>query len=277
MTGRGANLVTSREPASLWDLYAEHRARVTEAMIESSTPGGRLCLLGAGPCNDVDFDRIANRFSEIHLVDLDKAALLGALRRQSPAVRAILRVHAPVDLSGTESRLKRWKRAVPSPGELDAIGSSTLRSFAALQGPFELVVSACVLTQMSFRLRDVLGESHPMLGPARLALVRTHLATLLGLTARGGRALLISDLTSSTSFPLESRHEGRSLFDVMGDVVEQGAFYHAANPNLIDEIVERDPALRAMTGCPELLEPWLWTGAFDRTYFVYALRFRRSR
>jgi hypothetical protein len=276
LTRRGSNVVTAREPVSAWDLYAEHRARLTDAVIESSSPGGRLCLLGAGPCNDVDFERIANRFSEIHLVDLDNAALIGAVRRQSPAVQALLRVHAPVDLSGMESRFKRWKRVAPALGEIDAVASSTLRSFAVLQGPFDLVVSACVLTQMSFRLRDVLGDAHPMLGPARLSLVQTHLATLLGLTARGGRALFVSDLTSSTSFPLETRREGRSLFDVMGDIVERGAFYHAANPNLIEEIVERDPVVRAMTGYPELLEPWLWTGAFDRTYFVYALRFRRS-
>jgi hypothetical protein len=264
------------EPPDAWNLYAGHRERFTEALIESSKSGDRVCILGAGPCNDVDLERIGSRFSEIHLVDIDKAALMGAVRRQPMAVRNRLRVHAPVDLSGFESRLKHWKRVMPTPGEIDATGSPTLRSFVVLEGPFDLVVSACVLTQMSFRLLEALGESHPMLGLARLSLVRTHLATLLGLTARGGTGLLVSDLTSSTSFPLETRAESRTLFDVMGDIVEEGAFYHAANPNLIEDLVERDPDLRAMTGYPELLEPWLWTGAFDRTYFVYALRFRRS-
>jgi hypothetical protein len=275
LTAVRRDAAVARGPADTWELYAGHRARFTDALIESSR-GGRLCLLGAGHCNDVDFERIADRFSEIHLVDIDKLALAGAVRRQSPPIRALLRVHAPVDLSGYESRLKRWKRVAPTPREIEAMGSATLQSFAALQGPFDLVVSSCVLTQMAFRLLGALGEAHPMLGLARLSLVRTHLATLLGLTARGGTSLFVSDLTSSTSFPLEPRREGESMFDVMGDIVEKGAFYHAANPNLIEEVVERDPVLRAMTGYPELLEPWLWTGAFDRTYFVYALRFRRA-
>jgi hypothetical protein len=273
---RRTNAVTTSEPTDAWDLYAGHRARFTDALVESSNPGDRVCILGAGACNDVDLERIAGRASEIHLVDIDKAALVGAVRRQSMPVQNRLRVHAPVDLSGFESRLKHWKRVMPTPGEIEAMGSSTLRSFAVLEGPFDLVVSACVLTQMSFRLLDAFGESHPLLGLARLSLVRTHLATLLGLTRRGGTALLVSDLTSSTSFPVETRAEGRTMFDLMGDIVEQGAFYHAANPNLIEDLVERDPDLRTMTGSPELLEPWLWTGAFDRTYFVYALRFRRS-
>jgi hypothetical protein len=278
LTGRRTNVVTTSEHADAWDLYAGHRARFTDALIESSKPGDRVCILGAGPCNDIDLERMAGRFSEIHLVDIDKAALTGAVRRQSMPVRDRLRVHAPVDLSGFESRLKHWKRVTPTPREIDAMGmgSSTLRSFAVLEGPFDLVVSACVLTQMSFRLLEAFGESHPLLGRARVSLMRTHLATLLGLTARGGTSLFVSDLTSSTSFPLETRAEGRTMFDVMGDIVEQGAFYHAANPNLIEDLVESDPDLRTMTGSPELLEPWLWTGAFDRTYFVYALRFRRS-
>jgi hypothetical protein len=258
-----------------WDLYAEHRARLTDALVQSSSPGGRLCVLGAGACNDIDLERIGERFSEIHLVDLDEKALAAADRRQTRAIRDRLRLHAPVDLSGFEGRLERWKRKAPAANEIDDAAGAALRSFATLPGPFDLVVSACVLTQMSFRLRDALGDSHPMLGLLRLALVRTHLATLLGLTARGGTALLVTDLTSSSAFPLGRLREGQSTFDVMGDIVEQGAFYHAANPNLIEEMVEADPLLRAMTNDPELLEPWLWTGEFARTYFVYAFRFRR--
>jgi hypothetical protein len=258
-----------------WHLYAGHRERLTDALIASSKPGARVGLLGAGDCNDVDLKRVAAHSSEIHLVDLDKAALAGAALRQSPAVRARIHLHAPVDLSGFENRLKRWKREAPTRRDLDATGAAALASVARLPGPFDLVVSSCVLTQMSFRLRDALGDSHPALPAARLALVRTHLATLLGLTALGGSALLVTDLTSSTAFPLEAPRDGRSWFDLMGDIVERGACYHAANPNVIEEIVEVDPVLREMTADPELLEPWLWTGAFERTYFVYALRFRR--
>jgi hypothetical protein len=258
-----------------WDLYAGHRARFTDLLISSARGGGTLCLLGAGECNDVDLELLAAHYAAIHLVDIDEAALLTAVSRQKPAVQALLRVHAPLDLSGFENRLQQWKRATPGASEVGAVSSAAIASVAVLPGPFDVVASACVLTQMSFSARDALGDAHPLLGPLRVSLVKTHLAMLIGLTVRGGTALLVSDLTSSSSFPLDQVGPDHDLFEVMGDIVERQAFYHAANPNLIDDIIEGDPVLQAMAGQSELLAPWLWTGAFGRTYFVYALRFRR--
>src|SRR5687767_6320300 len=205
-------------PTDDWDLYAGHRARFTELLMTSAT-GGRLCLLGAGHCNDVDLDTLATQYSAIHLVDIDKAALLAAVSRQRAAVQALLHVHAPLDLSGFEHRLKRWKRTAPTAVDIATASSATIASVAGLPGPFDLVASACVLTQMSFSARDALGDAHRMLGPLRISLVKTHLAMLIGLTARGGTALLASDLTSSRSFPLADVLPEQNLFDVMGDII----------------------------------------------------------
>jgi hypothetical protein len=262
-------------PEDAWGLYAGHRARFTDLLM-SSGAAGSLCLLGAGHCNDVDLDRLATRFAAIHLVDIDRAALLAAVARQSLTVQARLHVHAPLDLSGFEPRLKRWKRVAPTARDITSAASSAITSLGGLPGPFDVVASSCVLTQMSFSARDALGDGHPMLGTLRISLVRTHLVMLLGLTKPGGTALLVSDLTSSNAFPLAEVRAEQSLFDVMGDILERQAYYHAANPNLIDEIVQADPVLSTMAGESELLEPWLWTGAFGRSYFVYALRYTRG-
>jgi hypothetical protein len=62
---------------------------------------------------------------------------------------------------------------------------------------------------------------------------------------------------------------------VMRDIVAKGASYFAANPKLINDILLHDPRLAECAGEPEQLEPWLWTGPFERTYLVYALRFER--
>ena len=43
----------------------------------------------------------------------------------------------------------------------------------------------------------------------------------------------------------------------------------------IKDIMQRDPRLAECAGEAEQLEPWLWTGPFERTYLVYALRFER--
>ena len=265
-------------PDDDWDLYAGHRAHMTDAIVKSATgAAGRLCILGAGRCNDVDLERLLLTFSEIHLVDIDKAALAHAFARQDLATRARLHLHAPLDLSGlTEKRLKKWQRSPPSLEDVEAVAVSTLESIAAtLPGPFDVVASACVLTQMSFGLREMLGDQHPMLGPIRLSLMVTHLSTMFELTAVGGTPLFVSDLVSSNFYPLEELPPDRNLLDVMSDIVETGAYYYAANPNLIRELLRRDELFCDRVSEPELLDPWLWTGPFDRKYLVYAFRFQR--
>lgn len=185
--------------------------------------------------------------------------------------------HAPVDLSGLGTRLPGWKKTPPTFTEIEnAAGQAVKEISARLPGPFDVVASACVITQMSFHLTEALGEGHLVLGPIRQSLVVTHLRTLLELTASGGQALLVTDLTSSNAYPLDQLAAGRALGPVMDDVVARHAFYVAADPNLIKRLLRRETTLRGRAAEPELIEPWLWTGAFNRTYLVYGLRLRRT-
>lgn len=253
-----------------WALYAAHRARFTEALVETSGASrGRLCILGAGPCNDVDLERLANTFSEIHLVDIAPKTLARAVARQPTEIRSRLFRHAPVDLSGLSARrLAKWKRFPPSPSEVASAAQASLQSIIGqLPGPFDVVASACVLTQMSFDLRSALGDGHPMLGAIRLSLMATHVNLLLGLAAAGGATLFVCDAASSNHYPLGEIDPGRDLREVLSDIVKVGACYFAANPDMIRSFFRR-------VAEPELLAPWLWTGAFGRTYFVYAFRLR---
>jgi hypothetical protein len=257
-------------PDADWRLYAQHRARFTDVVgASTAATGGRLCILGAGACNDLDLARLAERFAEIHLVDLDGRALARAVARQEAPARGRLRRHGDVDLSGLSARrLARWRRAPPDAAELDEVAGAALDGvLARLPGPFDVVVSACVLTQMAFALRGALGERHPALEAARHALMRTHLSTLVSLTDAGGAALFASDLVSSSSYPLGDLPPDADLEQVARDVVATGAGYYAANPELVG-------ALLAEAGTLERLPPWLWTGRLGRTYLVYALRLR---
>jgi hypothetical protein len=263
-----------------WALYAHHRARFTDAILSSaerpaSGRAGRLCVLGAGRCNDVDLERLGQVFSEIHLVDIDPAALGAAVARQAPGVRERLRPHALVDLSGLSKRLAKWKRRPPTADQVEASAASTLRSlWARLPGPFDVVVSACVLTQMSFAVRDELGDGHPSLELVRFSVLATHVNALVGLTAVGGTILFATDLVSSNLYPVGDLPPSRSLRDVMDEIVASGTAYHSANPHRVREILAEEN-LATLVDDPELLDPWLWTGRMGRTYFVYALRIRR--
>ncbi len=254
-----------------WARYAAHRARFTEELIVASRGrSGRLCILGAGPCNDLDLEQLASVFSEIHLVDILPKALAGAVARQPASIRPRLFRHAPVDLSGLSARrLAKWKRFSPSASDVTTAAAASVQSIAAqLPGPFDVVASACVLTQMAFALRESLGDGHPMLGTVRLALMGAHASLLATLTAPGGASLFVCDASSSSHYPLDKLEPNSDLRAVLNDIVKTGACYLAANPEVVRSFLRQ-------AGEPELLDPWLWTGALGRTYFVYAFRVER--
>ena len=138
-----------------WTLYAEHRTHLTDVLLCSTAKaGGKLCLLGAGHCNDVDLERLAATFAEIHLVDIDAKALDEAKARQSPEVRSRVVTHGNVDLAGlTPKRLRKWRTRPPSSHEVEASGIATLEwILERLPRPFDVVASTCVLTQLAFML-----------------------------------------------------------------------------------------------------------------------------
>jgi hypothetical protein len=247
-----------------WELYAEHRRKFTQAVLSlAPTTPGRLCVLGAGKCNDLDLASLSQAFRELHLVDVDPTALASAVARETAELRQQLVLHAPVDLSVLSSKRKtKWQRRAPSASELAATASATLQGLLArLPGPFDVVVSACVLTQLGFALTQAFGEPHALVGPLRMSVVRTHLQTLLGLTAPNGAALFVSDLASSTHYPaLTQLPAGADLTSVLGDVVTSRAFYQVARPDLIADLL----AELAETE-PVPVSPWLWTGPQNRT------------
>ena len=277
---RGSWIIPSpQKRPDTWTLYSGHRARFTAALSAAADekPSGRLCLLGAGACDDVALDELAGSFAEIHLVDIDAAAVAEAPARLPAADRPRVHRHAPVDLSGLRTRLPAWKKAPPTFAEIESAANDAVKGIVTvLPGPFDVVASACVITQMSFHMTDVLGDRQLMLGPIRQALLTTHLRTMLELTVSGGRSLLVTDLTSSNAYPLDHLAPGCALGPVMDDVVARAAFYVTADPNLIKRLLRREPALRGRAGEPELIEPWLWSGAFNRTYLVYGLRLQRA-
>jgi hypothetical protein len=258
-----------------WATYSGHREHLTQAVLAASKIGaGRLCVLGAGKCNDLDLERLARAFSELHLVDIEPGSIARAVSRQDPTTRGKLFPHAPVDLSLlTAKRASKWQRKPPSSAELEQCGELSLRALLArLPGPFDVVVSACVLTQLGFALGRSFPETHPLLGRLRMSVLQLHLRTLLGLTAPNGAALLVTDLASSTHYPLDQLTSDANLVEVMADVLNKRAFYHLARPDLLRDLLsEIEPEQE-----PRALEPWLWNGPHGRTYLVAGFRVSRA-
>src|SRR3569623_288448 len=111
-----------------WDLFAHHRRQI-ERLIVPPAGGGRLYVLGAGNCNDLDLAYLATAYAEARLVDIDPAALDRAVDRQGvKGVRrwrmadggwtgeGVISLQAPVDLTGIADLVASWKGRLVSDG-----------------------------------------------------------------------------------------------------------------------------------------------------------------
>ena len=140
-----------------YEAFASHRQEQTR-LIRSlaaapETTSERLCVLGAGNAYDLDLTELLTVFAEVHLVDIDADAVNGARARVPESQRHRVLTHAPVDLSGWFQHLERWGRMQVTPQELMAAPAAGARGIAAaLPGPFDVVVSTCLLTQLQLTL-----------------------------------------------------------------------------------------------------------------------------
>src|SRR4051794_19277034 len=147
--------------ADKWSLFREHRRRVTDAAIEAG--GKTLAVLGSGNCNDLELEALALGFDEMHLVDLDREALLRARAEVPEVVARKLVLRAPVDLSGAFGHLEAFRRVRPADADIAALPAAILdRVLVSLPAAsFDTVVSSCLLSQLLHGCAVALGADHP--------------------------------------------------------------------------------------------------------------------
>jgi hypothetical protein len=272
-----------------WELYRGHRERLTALLdgLGARLAGtGSLVLLGAGNCNDVDLPALATRFSEIHLVDIDAGAIERARQRQPPEVRERIATHGNVDLTGLLPRMDRWRKTPPDAAALEqAVTEGTAEILRQLPpGRADLAVSCCLMSQLGWSLETALTPERPPSGDTRataedepvasvdlrLATIAVHLRTLAALCRSGGAALLAADIISSDLYPLDELPPDADLKALAARLIpEQQVVYAGANPLLVARVLRRDRVAKESFAPLEVLDPWLWTGQFDRIYLVY--------
>src|SRR3954453_11140620 len=122
-----------------WDWYAAHRARI-ERLIVPPTRDQRICILGAGNCNDLDLKWLVQAYGQVHLVDIDPAALDRAVHRQGVAIDR-LKLHAPVDLTGIADQTAAWRGRSVSEAEVERAAQTAAGSDIPTIpcSPFDLV------------------------------------------------------------------------------------------------------------------------------------------
>ncbi|HEY3664902.1 MAG TPA: hypothetical protein VGL19_02835 [Polyangiaceae bacterium] len=272
-----ARALNRRFPDS-WAGYAGHRARVTAAIAELPR-GAELCLLGAGNCNDLELEQLAQWFSELHLVDLDGEALERARDRQPAAVRAKLVLHPDVDFSGVIEHLDAWGERFPERTELGPIAVEAAQGIVrGLGRSFPATVSACVLSQLAAPFQRAWVTSRANWADLLSVVGAVHLATLAGATRAGGRCLLVFDTASSRETPELSALNGRSTEELEAFVASARAAGKLALRNAPSDLLAQlsSPGLKTLVADPAVGRPWLWQLGAD-TQLVYSLTFSHPR
>ena len=260
--------------------FESHRLRVTRHILSVSRPGARrLCILGAGNANDLDLELLAHAFQEVHLADLDREALARAAS-SAPARRANLRLHGGVDLSGIAGALDSSGPARADDARRDRSIRELIRRAREtpspeIGGPFDMVVSTCLLTQLMNAAAGVVGAAHPRLEELLAAIRTAHLCLLAETTAPGGSAILISDVASSDDHPRIATADDDELATLASHLAAQQLYFAGAGFAEMERQLREHPVLsRSVTGV-KTLPPWRWRISPRRTFLVLAITFQK--
>jgi hypothetical protein len=288
--------------AGNWQSFAGHRQRVT-ALLVNAAKGGRLCVLGAGNCNDLDLPALSGAFEEVVLVDLDSEALVKGTISQPLQVADRLRCHGNTDVTGVLERIATWSPSTALNDEdLTALTAGAEVSSWPTGSGFDVVASTCLLSQLVGSLTHSLTDRHPQFLDAVKAIRMGHLWTVAALLRPGGRAVLISDVVSSDTLPgllavsdavdyrlldhgLVSKnpatlnqpadagiHRDASIVNQMvSAAIKAGNFFTGLNPAVVHGLFKSAPMFEDVAFIP----PWIWRCG-QRAYAVYAIEATRA-
>jgi hypothetical protein len=269
------------ESRDTWQRYARHRERVSELLLdtvkEPATRTRRLCVLGAGNCNDLDLKRLAETFGEIHLVDLDGDALAEAVRRSGLNDEPDrIRLHAGHDLCGVFPALSAIERgnSVATANDIAALAWAATHCpmpeglHESITGGFDTVASVGLLSQL---IEGVLTRiPNPEAALPLLAAIRSrHLRLLLELARPGGSAVLVTEIVSTDSAPEIAATSEDALMPLLRQLLQQGNFFTGLNPAMLVAAFQNDPGLRQLIDSVQTIVPWKWDFVC-RTYAVTA-------
>lgn len=261
----------NRDSRSGWDLYAGHRENVTFLLTQGTLPANaRLCILGAGNCNDFDLRVLRSHFHQIHLIDLDEEALLTGCQAQGLDSDPQIICQGNVDVTGILSLLSGWRpeAAIP-PAEVEAaIQCALRRDVPGLEwGAFDVVASTGLLTQLIDSVGLTLGPRHPRYLELVTNVRLRHLRMLMELLRPGGRSWLFTEIVSSLTCPELSRVSNAELLPLLNRCIQQGNFFSGCNPAVVPQVYQRDAELQRSVRSLTTTRPWLWNFIY-RTYAV---------
>jgi hypothetical protein len=257
-----------------WERFAPHRHRLMQ-LVEAAGASGKLAVFGAGNAADLELPWLLERFDEVHLVDLDGAALERArVRHKVDTNRLVLRPET--DLSGMLEHLDDWGESFPDPAELGRAAVQAAGQLSSRLGKFDVTLSTCVLSQLGLPFRRAWVASRTTWGHLMSAITSVHLATLAGTTARS--SILVADVATSQRLPALDELRGARVAELEAFVTrhrDAGSLSLQPDPRRLLAWLSA-PGLSRLVAEPRVSSPWLWDLG-DVRQLVYALTFHHPR
>lgn len=259
-----------------WESGAGHRETLKRYLTGlAEKQQGRLCVLGAGNCNDLDLKQLLQVYSEVHLVDLDQSALDYAVEAQ--AVSDDPRLFRYVrDITGAGKELAGFEAASTS-AETDL--SEIIQQFSQpaelnLPGPFDVVCSTCVLSQLILQAVNAVGDTHPQFEQLLNTIRAQHFQTVVDSINEGGAGLVVSDFVSSESAADLKEVPDFQFTQYLSQLLSSRNFFHGVHPGVLFSQLKGNTPLAGLVRDVEMLPPWRWDLG-SRQYAVAAIRFHR--
>lgn len=260
----------NRKSRSAWDLYARHRERVTSLITGNETAaGGRLCVFGAGNCNDIDLARLCTAFDEVHLVDLDEESLSAGVATQRCARNESVVLHGGVDLSGICGSLaKLANRDVTTDDIAELNRLITTEPFSEVAKSCDVTVSVGLLSQLIEPVLKTVTDVAQAV-PLVQALRQRHLRMLIEQCASGGRALLITEIVSADTAPEIDQTPESELPQLLAGLLAKKNFFTGLHPAILLQELKDLAAEYGSANAVSVVAPWKWEFVY-RTYAVTA-------
>jgi len=255
-----------------WETFSNHRQRIMALLAPDSQSGERICILGAGNCNDLDLPILAAAFQEVVLVDLDGESLESGIRRQGMWGQQGGRAVGGLDVTGKLGVLSTWQAgAILGQADIDDLAHAS--ALADLAGRCDVVASTCLLTQLVAGLVHSIGNQHAQFIPAVQKIRLGHFRLLASLLRPGGRLVFACDVVSSDTCP-DLGMDGGRLAAQVDELIRRRNFFTGTSPAAVRDMLQGDAVLATGLEEVESVPPWVWSIG-TRRYAVYGLTARR--
>jgi hypothetical protein len=271
----------NRESVIGWDSFAPHRDIVTRLILGAARDSdGTLTVLGAGNCNDLDLNRLAEVFTTIRLVDVDAASVEEGVIRQGLVPDSSPISICEAELSGMFPALAALRETETSDEFQKVVRLAENAQPENLPEPAGVVISTGLITQLVEATIKAVGQ-------ARIAEVdspgvqliqavrRRHLRLLSELTRSGGTAILVTEVVSSDTAPEICNTPVASLPLVLSSCLAAGNFFTGLHPGILYLELTSEKFTFDFESV-QATPPWLWQFT-ARTYAVVAFVARRSQ